>query len=137
MPYNVYLIASLGAPRNHHAIFVETETDGNGYLFHVTGNIQSGMTFEVRLENRPEDSVEFVEKRLLGHISTENYPLIEGICRDIPPPKKQFDGSTRIYPQEPLRRCQEWIDEAIQALTQRGILQTQGSAQNQALPPLV
>ncbi|OIW24522.1 hypothetical protein CONLIGDRAFT_636706 [Coniochaeta ligniaria NRRL 30616] len=50
----IYLIASLGAPRNHHAIFVESgplgsgSGSGSGTLFHVRGNIQTGMTYETR-----------------------------------------------------------------------------------------
>lgn len=40
----------------------------------------------------------------------------------IQPPKKQFDGPRRRYLDEPIRRCQEWTAEAIQALTSAGVL---------------
>ncbi|KAH8760019.1 hypothetical protein BGZ57DRAFT_932085 [Hyaloscypha finlandica] len=33
MSYNVFLTAYIGAPRDHHAIFVETAADGTGYIF--------------------------------------------------------------------------------------------------------
>lgn len=42
MYYSVYGIASLGAPRDHHGIFAETNTiDGGGITTHVTGNIRT------------------------------------------------------------------------------------------------
>lgn len=121
--YSVYLVAYLGAPRDHHAIFVETDAEtGAGIIIHVKGDIQRGMTFESKRGNRPEDSNSFVEKTFLGLVSVNNYHHIEEICRTIPPPKKQFDGPRRLYPREPLRRCQEWTNEAIQILISNNIL---------------
>jgi hypothetical protein len=60
------------------------------------------------------------------HALTEPMGFWE-ICRSIPPPKKQFNGPKRLYPKEPLRRCQEWIDEAVEALISNGILRTENS----------
>jgi len=41
MSYNVFLVSYIGAPRNHHALFVETDTDsGGGALLHLKGAIQ-------------------------------------------------------------------------------------------------
>lgn len=128
MSYNVYLVAYLGAPRDHHVIFIETEPDGSGLVFHVTGNIQSGMAFEAKNGKRPENSASFVNKTYLGWVSADSLPHIEETCRTIPPPKKQFQGPKRLYPKEPLRRCQEWTNEVISALTTNGILQTQAQA---------
>lgn len=116
-------MADLGAPRDHHAIFIETDTNtGAGVIIQVTGNIQIGMTFESKPGNRPEDSNGFVEKTLLGWVSANNHHHIEYLCRTIPPPKKQFDGPKRLYPQEPLRRCQEWTKEATQRLISSNII---------------
>lgn len=125
MSYYVYRVAYLGAPRNHHAIFVETSDDGSGVIIHVTGDIQNGMKFEQKAGRRPEESASFVEKSLLGSVIIDNYYYIEEICRNIPPPKKQFNGPKRLYPKEPLRRCQEWTNEAIEALISNGVLQTE------------
>jgi len=61
-------------------------------------------------------------------VTIANYPRVEEICDSIAPPKKQFERNRRLYPNEPLRRCQEWTVEAIQALTQAGVLQTQASS---------
>ncbi|KAH6712168.1 hypothetical protein BKA61DRAFT_485809, partial [Leptodontidium sp. MPI-SDFR-AT-0119] len=35
-----------------------------------------------------------------------------------------FHGPKRLYLKESLRRCQDWTQEAIQALTTAGVLQT-------------
>jgi hypothetical protein len=51
MPYNVYTVKYLGEP-NHVAIYVEKEPvsesnkEGSGTLYHVTGSILMGMKYE-------------------------------------------------------------------------------------------
>jgi hypothetical protein len=63
MLYQVFLVESLGAPRNHHALFVETNvTDGSGYVFQVKGDIQRGMDYEAKQGCKPEESHTFVSK---------------------------------------------------------------------------
>ncbi|KAG6019737.1 hypothetical protein E4U41_003125 [Claviceps citrina] len=127
MSYPLYRVASLGAPRNHHAIFVQTEDDdtgaGAGIKFHVTGNIQNGMTFEKeKTAQRPESRAGYVGKILLGRVAAGDLARVEDICRGVPPPKKQFQGGRRLFPKEPLRRCQEWTRETIEALRAEGVL---------------
>ena len=124
MSYQVFLLSSLGAPRDHQAIFVETKSDQSGQVFHVTGSIQDGMTYQSRPEARPEDSVTFVGKKLLGTVATTDYGRFESVCQRIPPPAKQFHGAKRLHPHVPLRRCGEWARETVQALTDEGVLQT-------------
>lgn len=124
MFYRVFLIVALGAPRDHHSIFVETQSiGGDGQIFHVTGNIQNGMTFEQESRQRPEDSMDFIAKRFLGWVSSECLDVVGDVCQSIQAPKKQFDKSRRLYPKEPLRRCQEWTAEVIDALMLRGVVQ--------------
>ncbi|KAG5956430.1 hypothetical protein E4U13_005083 [Claviceps humidiphila] len=123
MSYNVYRVVSLGVPRNHQAIFVVINADGSGDVFHVTGNIQEGMTYEHEAREPPESSATFLEKRLLGRVSIDQYEQFKSICKGVAPPKKQFNGPKRLFPKEPLRRCGEWADEATQALLSSGILQ--------------
>lgn len=122
MSHTVYLVVSISIPRDHHAIFVETESDGNGIIFQVTGNIQNGMTYETKPGERPEESATFISKTTIGIVSAVNFPRIDTICRSVPSPPKQFDGVKRIYPDVPLKRCQEWTQEAIQALKEDGVL---------------
>lgn len=124
MSYPVYRVLESGLPRDHHAIFIETHEDGpkTGHLFHVKGTIQSGMIFEDRVEGEPENLPAFFSKEKLGTVTQDNYPRVLEICKEIPPPKKQFQGPKRLYPGEPLRRCQEWADEAVQALADAKVL---------------
>lgn len=125
MSYNVYLISSLGAPRNHHSIFVETDpVTSSGHIFQVVGNIQTGMSFGHRPEKGPEYWIDFVSKQLIGTVSHVNFPRIQPVVESVEPPRKQFDGPKRLYPTEPLRRCQEWTAEAIRQLKDEGVLQS-------------
>ena len=123
MFYNVFLAAFIGAPRDHHAIYVETSADGAGYIFQVTGDIQNGMKYECKPGKKPENSASFSGKTYLGWIDVTHWNQIGDICSRVPPPKKQFKGPKKLFPKEPLRRCQDWTREAIQALTDAGVLQ--------------
>lgn len=122
MSYNVYRISSIGAPRDHHALFVENVREGEGLLLHVTGNIQDGMVFQARPGERPETSPEYSGKEYLGWVSADSWHRVEEVCLTIPPPAKQFQGEKRLDPRAPLRRCQEWIQEVIDALVASGVL---------------
>lgn len=121
--YAVFLVQRLGLPRNHHAIYIQLDDDGAGHTFHVTGNIQNGMVYESGPASRPEDHESFVDKSLIGSVDAADYDRVDAICRAIPAPRKQFHGAQRLFPGEPLRRCQEWTREAIEALETDGVLQ--------------
>lgn len=62
MPYLVYLVSYTGAPRLHQGVFVETEEDRSGYIFHVTGDIQNGMKMSHKRAKDPERPVSFNSK---------------------------------------------------------------------------
>ncbi|KAL2835594.1 hypothetical protein BJY01DRAFT_252506 [Aspergillus pseudoustus] len=123
MSYEVYRVVSAGMPRDHHSIFVETSDDGSGYIFQVVGNIQNGMEYDDKPAERPDESATFQGKVYIGKVSVANYPRIKAICTAIPAPKKQFEGPHCLFPGEPLRRCQEWTKEAIDALLAAGVLE--------------
>lgn len=126
MSYAVYRVSSSGLPRDHHAIFVETGEIGpeSGHLFNVIGDIQTGMTFESKPTAKPdESSLTFLSKERMGSVTHANYPRILTICQNTEPPKRQFQGPKRLYPDEPLRRCQEWTAEVIKALVDAQILE--------------
>lgn len=122
MSFNVYLVVSAGAPRDHHAIFVETKPDSSGQIFQVTGNIQNGMTYEIKPAGRPEDSLTYQGKTLLGTVTAADYPQIDSVCRILPALPKQFEGAKRLDPQQPLRRCQEWMADAIDTLRSKQVI---------------
>lgn len=122
MSFNVYRVSYAGLPRDHHAIFVEKNHDQSGHVFQVTGDIQNGMKHEDKPAKKPEDSATYQSKELIGNVTAADFARIKSTCESIPPPKKQFEGPRRLYPKEPLRRCQEWTQEAIQTLVNAGIL---------------
>ena len=133
MSHSVFLVASIGAPRNHHAIFVETDPSSRGgIVLQVTGNIQAGMEFEERHAENPETADGFVGKTCLGEVKVGDLDRLREICRRNPAPKKQFDVPRRLYPTEALRRCQEWTAETIELLSKEGVLLVSGSAGAQA-----
>jgi hypothetical protein len=85
------------------------------------------MTFERRAAaNPPEDqSRQFVPgtQVLVGQIAEEDLGTMEVICRGIPPPGLQLTlGVKRINPGVPVRRCGEWMQEAVQELKRQGLL---------------
>lgn len=118
MSYNVYRVSYAGLPRDHHAIFVEMNNDQSGWLFQVTGDIQNGMIHN----DKPEESGTYQSKIAIGTVAPGDFARIKPTCESIPAPKKQFEGPRRLYPNEPLRRCQEWTQETIDALDKAGIL---------------
>ncbi|KAF1956560.1 hypothetical protein CC80DRAFT_593303 [Byssothecium circinans] len=122
MSHPVFLIAEPGLPRNHQAIFISTSPDGSGTLFQVTGNIQDGMVFGHRESKAPEESPTFISKEHIGTILKTDFDRVQTVVEEVEPPKKQFDKGKRLYPREPLRRCQEWTAEAVQALRDAAIL---------------
>ncbi|KAK5994836.1 hypothetical protein PT974_03222 [Cladobotryum mycophilum] len=123
MPLPLFLVESIGAPRNHRALFVRLdESKGNGRQFQVKGNIQDGMMYESKEVDRPESSIEYIGMSQLGWVTNSDLQRIEEICRSNPPPKKQFDGPRRIDPKTTLKCCQECTTETIRLLESEGIL---------------
>jgi hypothetical protein len=122
MSYNIYRVSYAGLPRDHHAIFVEMNSDLSGHLFQVTGDIQNGMKHNDKPAKKPEESGTYQSKEYIGKVAATDFDRIKPTCESIPAPKKQFEGPRRLYPNEPLRRCQEWTQEAINTLANAGIL---------------
>ena len=118
------LSTSVGMPRDHHAIFIEETVDGTGHIYQVTGSIQARMAIEIKRTGKPEESAEFWSKTRIGRVAVEDNQRIESVCQSVPAPKKQYDGPRRLYPEERIRRCQEWTAEAIEALWTAGVIQS-------------
>ncbi|OAA41674.1 hypothetical protein NOR_05182 [Metarhizium rileyi] len=127
MSLRLFLVESLGFPRNHHAIFVENAQRRGGHIFQVTGNIQEGMRYEMKVtEAAPEKDPSQQGRTYLGCVSASNIPLIDALCKSIPAPEKQFEGARKITVL-PIRRCQEWTIEALGLLKEKGVLVSDGS----------
>lgn len=124
MSYAVYLIIETSIPLDHHALFVETNEAGpqTGHVYNVKGDIQNGMVYEAKTTEEPGKSPVFAEKKRIGSVSKDDYPRFIAVCQSIPVPKKQFEGARRLYPKEPLRRCQEWAREAIDHLVEQKVV---------------
>ncbi|GAB1739034.1 hypothetical protein NU219Hw_g3798t1 [Hortaea werneckii] len=120
--FKLYKAECPGMPRDHHAIFVETNAHTSGRLFHVTGTIAQGMLYEEKELKFPDLSYSYENMTLLGAVDEADLDQFRQICQSIPPPKKQFEGPKRLDPKEPLRRCQEWTAEAVDALKIQGVL---------------
>ncbi|KAL9618511.1 MAG: hypothetical protein Q9160_006767 [Pyrenula sp. 1 TL-2023] len=130
-PHNVFLARFLGGLRDHHAIFVQQQGapetsedpgDCGGHLFHVIGTVAQGMSFGHRPCGNPELSPTFLSKEYLGVISKGAFDRIEAVVNQIKPPERQFDKMKRMNPKEPLRDCQHWAADAVQALRDAEIL---------------
>lgn len=120
--YRVFINGYLGAPRDHHGIFVELEEDGSGYLYHVEGSVQTGMRYNPKPARPPLDSPSLQGQKEIGWVPASLYAHIHSICSAIPPPPKQYDGPKLLVPRNKLRRCQEWTREAVHELRAQGIL---------------
>ncbi|KAH7169300.1 hypothetical protein DER46DRAFT_624520 [Fusarium sp. MPI-SDFR-AT-0072] len=106
--------------RFHHAIFVETNEDGSGTLYHVTGDVTSanGMSYE-----------SFHCKELLGYTGSDqkaSNPKNQGRVK----PFKEKVGDyeyvfyTDVEERKPLWKCTEWVERhAIPALCEHGLIQ--------------
>lgn len=147
--YNVYKVQyTLGMQdpmmgdetRYHNILFVETQADGGGQIFHVTGDLVSGMRYESKSGRNPELSQTYHAKTYLGRIRVEDYPTrMDQVLQAVPPPHRQrafnpttmkteqvkADGS--FYDSDEQRpryiKCTEWTEQrALPALYQHQLL---------------
>ncbi|CAO2651186.1 Nn.00g094830.m01.CDS01 [Neocucurbitaria sp. VM-36] len=146
--YNVYKVQNKLAmqdhmmgneTRYHTVIFVETQADGGGYTFHVTGDLVKGMKYESKPGN-PELSRSFHAKTYLGRIRREDYPArLDQVLQTVPPPHRQraFNPDTMATEQikpdgsfyraneqrPPFIKCTEWTEQrALPTLYQYQLL---------------
>lgn len=126
--------------RYHNVLFVETEADGGGQIFNVTGDLVSGMVYETESAQNPELSQTFFAKEYLGRIRHEDYPArLDKVLRTLPPPPRQRAFNPRTMATEqiksdgsfyeaneqkpPYMKCTEWTEQlAIPALYQNQLL---------------
>lgn len=126
MFYSVYTVELLGSgPRNHVRLFVETQEDGGGQIFHVIGTILQGMTFETRPEVKPENDALFVlgSQKCVGRIAQSAMGELDDLCQSISPPGAQMNlNGTRKDPTKPLRRCGEWVEQVKEEALRCGLI---------------
>ncbi|KAI1389527.1 uncharacterized protein F4822DRAFT_427876 [Hypoxylon trugodes] len=83
--------------RYHTVIFVETNANRSGTMYHVTGDITSGMIYQSKLYNDPELSLSFHSKDFLGY-TTKSLSAWENLLRGVPPPEKQKAPESNVDP---------------------------------------
>ncbi|KAI0382929.1 hypothetical protein F5Y04DRAFT_35392 [Hypomontagnella monticulosa] len=131
----------MSGERFHHSVFVETDDDGSGIKFHVTGDITSGMSYESKPHNPQSPDTEET-KELLGYTNARTVPNEWDalLNQQKPPPKqkafnietmktepvKSWEPLTFYSPGEqrrPLWKCTEWIEhQALPALYGAGFI---------------
>ncbi|OJD12814.1 hypothetical protein ACJ73_09294 [Blastomyces percursus] len=88
--------------RYHEGIFVETDPDGRGTLFHVTGDIIAfgGMRYEERSEYRPRESAHYHNIINIGWVLRDDFHKgrIGAILQNLPKPPKQQGPSFKPDP---------------------------------------
>lgn len=120
--------------RYHNVLFVETRADGGGQIFHVTGDLVSGMRYENKPGQNPELSQTYHAKTYLGRIRLEDYPArLDQVLQTVPPPHRQRAFNPRTMATEqckpngsfyeaneqrpPYIKCTEWTEQkALPAL---------------------
>lgn len=110
--------------KDHHAIYVVTDdVQKTGNLYHVIGSTLMGMEVEIKAFPYPEEKPTFKKKTLIGCVRKQDLSRVKETCLLIPPPRPQHHlNGKRIYPHEPLRTCQEWIQEVIEVLRRDSII---------------
>ncbi|CAG7922317.1 unnamed protein product [Penicillium olsonii] len=126
MPLKVYTTESIGAPRNHIAIYIETAPDEDaGWLYHVTGTILNGMDYTPRETPNPAHLPEYVPSSMkqLATIEEDNLDkFVKEVCLAVPPPRAQVTlRGARLYPGTPLYRCGDWLKDVQEMAFQKGI----------------
>ena len=128
-------------PRSHTYIFVCTNpVDGSGYIHQVTGDLVTGMRYESKPADDPEDKEIMFSKELLGTVKAAAYPKnVDDIRRAQPRPGKQKAFNVRTGRTEPIKangsfyevgekkgplfKCTEWTEQlAIPALMEAGVI---------------
>lgn len=123
--YVVYFVVYISYHgKNHHALYVETDAPKEtGYLYHVQGSLLGGMKFNTKPCPSPRHSPSFESMTAIGSLKQHELAQFEEACLSIPPPKPQLTlGGRQIHPHEPLRTCQEWVAEAVEAVRTGGII---------------
>lgn len=127
--YRVYLGKYLTwKDTHHHAIYVETdEVNEEGVLYHAVGSVLRGMKLDIRTDKDPLRSDTGVSRQQIGWVTKQNHHRMQEVCLTIPPPAAQLAlNGKKLNPSQPIRHCQHWVAEAIDALKAEGVLDPLG-----------
>jgi hypothetical protein len=124
MSFNVYTAENHGT-RNHIFIFVETGDDKKGRRFHVTGTVLNGMKYETEDYDFPDESASYVQDslKLVGTVEQSDMARFGAVCEAVEVPGAQMKLNGKLKdPSKPLRRCGEWVQDAVEKLIADGIV---------------
>jgi hypothetical protein len=129
MQLKVFTTESIGATRNHIAIYIETApAEDEGWLHHVTGTILNGMEYTPRPTPNPVQLPEHVPSSMMQIAIIEDEDLDkfrEECCLAVPPPRAQVTlNGTRLYPGTPLYRCGDWLKDVQDIAFKKGIFKS-------------
>ena len=99
MLYPAYLLTTTSLPRNHHSIFNQTSPSGSGFIYQVSGNIQTGMFFNHKQSSIPLNEADFLSMTQIGCVSVQDFEdrRLKQVVESVEEPKKQFDGPRRLF----------------------------------------
>ena len=129
LTYRVYLGRYLGNEKtDHHAIYVEIDQVAQtGMLHHVVDSILMGMEYQSRQGVDPLLSPTGLSRQHVGWITEENYLFMEPVLQKITPPIAQLAlNGSKLDPSRPIRHCQHWAAEGLDALKVEGFLDPLG-----------
>lgn len=127
MSFDFYTVEYLRQPgrRNHVAIFIESNEDGDEILYHVVRSILMGMGYQRRKSHNYARSVGFVRVTdiLVGQVQAADLSRFDAICDSVPAPCAQLNlNGSPIDASKPLRRCIEWIKEVVEQAVAEGVV---------------
>ncbi|KAK5998971.1 hypothetical protein PT974_01355 [Cladobotryum mycophilum] len=96
-----------------------TPTPVRGIYFHVAGTPAdpNGMTYIETVGSLPER-----QSTPLGTVAPENFTRFRNLCRRIPAPPCQFDGTRPMLAWAPRRHSREWTQDVIRLTTAASVL---------------
>lgn len=126
MSYNVYkLIYTFSPARDHPALFIETDSDTDGTILHVIGDLQEGMEVQIQGHVNPQDLRGYLGREFLGTMENTRLQEAVQVARATTPPWKQLDHLGRkIRKNRPWYRSEDWYNEVVETLKDWGILIT-------------
>lgn len=120
----VYRVQISGQPSPHYAVFIETDNEGAGIMFHVRRSIGiTGTIYEKKHVIRPGPRGFLTIRRYdeRGSVKTDDIDHFEQIAESITPPAQQYVG--------PVCQCYSWVQQVFTALEDDGVLETEGMVQ--------
>jgi hypothetical protein len=117
MSYNVYLLELEQPSRDHHALFVTTDDQPKGKLYHVNGNPRLGMYHDVGGDFDLDKTKKPFRKSKIGTFPRSRIQDFESLALTVPSPNV-LSGSSSA------EDCQHWVGNLIGVAVKAGVIET-------------